>query len=221
MTTVVCTTFILVVVFVTATCMVSSSRRTLAENALDVDAAMGQRKTESMSMNTLRMKGVGGHGISCVVNDDVSDLMLSPDTGNGYCDGQCVCVCVLPFLDGQSVSSSLSPSTVSLWRQVKSFTTSCISITSNISSSNSSSRIPSVQTTRLPSLATTRAVLAPRLAPPRLVPSPSILRPSPLTLAHARQACVCLSRRLCPSAIDHSNRSQHLSPDMKELILYY
>ena len=88
LTTVTCSGFILVVVFATIACLMTSSRRALTESSsIDVDSALGHHKTESLSMNTLRMKGVAGHGMGCVVTDDVPDMMLSPDGGSAFCDG--------------------------------------------------------------------------------------------------------------------------------------
>ena len=86
---VVCTCFVLIVVFATIAYFRASSRRMQLEHGcMEVPDSPGQRKAESLSMNTLRMKGVAGHAIVCVANDEASDMMLTPEGEAACYDGQ-------------------------------------------------------------------------------------------------------------------------------------
>lgn len=90
-TSVTCSALILVVVFAAVVCLTNSSRRSLAHRlSMDAESFQGQRKADTLSMNTLRAKGVAGHGVGCVVGQDVTDLILSSDAKT-FSDGQSVC----------------------------------------------------------------------------------------------------------------------------------
>jgi hypothetical protein len=85
---VVCTCFVLIVVFATIAYFKASSRRMQMENHSCIESpdSPGQRKAESMSMNTLRMKNMSGHAIVCVANDE-ADIILTPETEAACYDG--------------------------------------------------------------------------------------------------------------------------------------
>ena len=89
MAPVVCTCFVLIVVFATIAYFKASSRRMQDVSCLDMDdGTMGQRKAESLSMNTLRMKGVPGHAIVCVAGDEAADMILTPEPDGACYDGK-------------------------------------------------------------------------------------------------------------------------------------
>ena len=86
---VICTCFVLIVVFATIAYFKASSRRMQGDGTGLDDDGLGQRKAETLSMNTLRMKGMAGHTIVCVAGDEASDMILTPEADGGCYDGEC------------------------------------------------------------------------------------------------------------------------------------